>query len=128
MRRRKQKGFTLVELMISISILLILFSMLVIIFKATQESFIKATALQDVIDTSRVIIERMHNEISAAFFDPQGKASLVGLDDISGRLKTNSSGDELFFCTPITELESSDIAEVGYWLRDDGNVIRHYQA
>ncbi len=128
MKSEGQRGFTLVELMISVSIMIILFSMLIVIFKATQESFIKANALQDVINTSRIIIERMHAEISAAFFDEQGKASLVGLDETTGRMKNRSAGDELFFCIPLTELEDSDIAEVGYWLRDDGNLMRHYQA
>jgi hypothetical protein len=118
----------MVELMISVSIMLILFSMLIVIFKATQESFEKASALQDVINTSRIIIERMHDEVSAAFFDQQGRANLVGLDETTGKIKTDSAGDELFFCIPLTELEDSDIAEVGYWLRGDGNLMRHYQA
>lgn len=128
MKMRGRKGFTIVELMISISILLILFAMLAVIFKATQESFSKANALQDVINTSRIIIERMHNEISAAFFDPQGRASLIGADEVTGRLKAGSIADELFFCMPLTESEDSDIAEIGYWLRSDGNLIRHYEA
>jgi hypothetical protein len=118
----------MVELMISLSIMLILFSMLIVIFKATQESFEKASALQDVINTSRIIIERMHDEVSAAFFDQQGRTNLVGLDETTGKIKASSAGDELFFCIPLTELEDSDIVEVGYWLRSDGNLMRHYQA
>jgi hypothetical protein len=98
----------MVELMISVSIMLILFSMLIVIFKATQESFEKAGALQDVINTSRMIIERMHDEVSAAFFDQQGRASLVGLDETTGKIKPASAGDELFFCIPLTELQDSD--------------------
>lgn len=121
-----KKGFTLIELMLSVSILIILFSMLTVIFKATQDSFMQASAWQNVVDTSRSIIERMHNEISAAFFDPQGKTSLVGIDAADAKLKTGSRQDEIFFCMPLTSIESADIVEVGYWEREDGNLMRHY--
>ncbi len=129
MRRRNNKGFTLLELIIAISILVVVLAMVTVIFRATQESFANAMALQKVIDTSRRVIERMHNEISTAFFDEQGRTGLLGIDGETGtRIKTQSDGDEIFFCVPIAQLNTSDIIEVGYWVKDDGNLMRHFDS
>lgn len=122
----KLPGFTLVEMMIALSIFLILMSMLVVVFKATQEGFVRASALQKVFDTSRVIIERMHDEIRATFFDEQGRTSFLGIPAGGTHLKSDSIGDEVFFCIPLSDLPDADIVEIGYWLRKDGNLMRHY--
>lgn len=127
-KRSNQKGFTLAELMIAVSILIILVGMLAVIFRATQESFTQASAMQKVFDTSRNVIGRMHDELSAAFFGPIGRTGLYGVDSGDPKLKTGSVGDEVFFYVPLAELESADICEIGYWLRDDGNLMRHYHS
>ena len=125
--KRKQKGFTLVEVVISLSILVILISMLGTVFKATQDSFRKASSLQNVIDTSREIIQRMKFELGTAFFDMTGKTNLLGVDSAGATIKSGA-GDEIFFYMPIAGLTDAEICEVGYWLRNDGNIMRHYDA
>jgi prepilin-type N-terminal cleavage/methylation domain-containing protein len=123
--RKKNKGFSLAELMISITILVIVSVMVAVIFRSTQSSFMNARAFQHVIDLARTTVTRMQNNIKAMYVDSTGIISLVGIDATGTKIKTNSQADEIFFIVPETANTLGDICEIGYWQRDDGNIMRH---
>ncbi|MBU1862454.1 MAG: type II secretion system GspH family protein [Candidatus Omnitrophica bacterium] len=125
-KKRSLTGFTIVELIIVLSILVILTSMTAVIFRATQKSFTDARAFQHVINLARQAVLRMHDEIKATFIDFSQLANFVGIDETGPQIKGNSQSDEIFFIWPEGGLSSGTICEVGYWQREDGNLMRHY--
>jgi len=56
---RKKKAFTIAEMLIALSILVIISAMVAVIFRATQQSFTNARAFQDVIELARQTIFRI---------------------------------------------------------------------
>ena len=126
-RRGEKRGFTVVEMLIALTLLLIIGSMTALIFRSTQESFINAKAFQHIIDLARQTVMRMHNEIKATFIDSAGKANLVGIDAAGAPLKTDSQEDEIYFIAPDKISREGDICEIGFWQHNDGNIMRHYE-
>lgn len=127
--RKKNSGFTVIELVIALTIFVIVGAMTTIIFRSTQQSFINAKAFQHVIDLARDTVVRMHSEIQGAFIDPSGLCSFVGIDSIEVKIKGSDSGaDEIFFVVPSDGEASGSMCEVGYWQKDsDGNIMRHFE-
>lgn len=126
-QKRSHKGFTVVELLIALMIFVIVGAMTAVIFRATQQSFVKAKAFQHVIDIARQVVMRMHNEIQATFIDASGRPCLVGIDASGTRLKADSVADELFFIAPERGETEGAVSEIGYWQRGDGNFMRHFE-
>ena len=79
-RKRSLTGFTVVELLIALSILIIIGTMTAVIFRSTQQSFINAKAFQHVIDLARRTVIRIHDELQATFIDVSGLVPFVGID------------------------------------------------
>ena len=126
-RKRSLTGFTVVELLIALSILIIIGTMTAVIFRSTQQSFINAKAFQHVIDLARRTVIRIHDELQATFIDVSGLVPFVGIDAGGDYIKVNSQEDEVFFISPDIRSPVGDICEIGYWQRDDGNFMRHYE-
>jgi len=127
LRTKKKRGFTVVEMLIALTLLLIIGSMTAIIFRSTQESFINAKAFQHIIDLARQTVVRMHNEIKATFIDSAGRANLIGIDASGVPLKIDSQEDEIYFIAPDKISREGDICEIGFWQHADGNIMRHYE-
>ena len=125
--KRSLTGFTVVELLIALSILIIIGSMTAVIFRSTQQSFVNAKAFQHVIDLARRTVIRIHDELQATFIDVSGLVPFVGIDATGDYIKTDSQEDEVFFISPDISSPVGDICEIGYWQRSDGNFMRHYE-
>jgi type II secretory pathway pseudopilin PulG len=123
---RNKKGFSVAELIIAFTILIIVTSMVAIIFRSTQRSFLNAKAFQHVIDLARQTVMRMHSTLQATYVESTGIINFVGIDASGTHIKANSQEDEVFFVLPHSINETTgDINEVGYWQRDDGHIMRH---
>ncbi len=124
---KERAGFTVVELIIALSILIIIGTMTAVIFRSTQQSFINAKAFQHVIDLARQTVIRIHDELQATFIDVSGLVPFVGIDATGERIKADTQEDEIFFITPDISSPVGDICEIGYWQRNDGNFMRHFE-
>jgi type II secretory pathway pseudopilin PulG len=124
-KKHKNRGFSVAELLIALSILIIVSAMVAVIFRSTQQSFLDAKAFQHVIDLARQTVMRMQNNLKATFVETTGIINFVGIDASQSRFKPNSAEDEVFFILPDEGSQAGDIHEIGYWQRDDGNIMRH---
>jgi len=125
--KHMNKGFTIIELLIALSIFIIVSIMTAVIFRSTQQSFTNARAFQHVLDLARQTVVRMHSEIKATFIAESQLISFLGIDAAGSHLKAASQEDELFFIWPDKGASTGDICEVGYWQRNDGHLMRHYE-
>ena len=121
----RKKGFTIIEVLISLAILAIVGVMVGVIFRATQKSFLDSKAFQHVLDLARESVVRMTSEIQETYVDSRGIVNFVGVDSNASITKLNSSGDEVFFVIPFAGSGSGDISEAGFWQRNDGMLMRH---
>lgn len=121
----KKKGFTVVELVIAIAILVIVGAMTSVIFRATQQSFINAKAFQHIVSLARQTVARMHNEIQSMYIGQSGLVQLVGIDEGGTHFKVDAEADALYFAAPDNSQREGEVVEIGYWQRDDGNIMRH---
>ncbi len=129
MRKKKNnKGFSLAELLIALTILVIVSSMVAVIFRSTQQSFMNAKAFQHVIDLARQTVMRMHTNLKATYVETTGIINFVGVDASGATFKANTQADEVFFIVPDGASPNGDICEIGYWQRDDGHVMRHFES
>jgi type II secretory pathway pseudopilin PulG len=124
-KKRSDHGFSVAELVISIAILVIISTMVAVIFRSTQQSFVKAKAFQQMIDLARQTVMRMQNDLKATFIERTGMIHFVGIDASQAKIKPDSHADEIFFIVPLGGTMGGDICESGYWQRADGNIMRH---
>jgi len=123
--QKKNKGFSVAELIIAFTILVIVSSMVAVIFRSTQQSFLNAKAFQHVIDLARQTVMRIHNNLQATYVESTGIINFVGIDAAGTQIKLNSESDEVFFVLPDSVNATGDICEIGYWQRNDGHIMRH---
>ncbi len=124
----KNKGFTIMEVLIALAILVIIGAMTAVIFKGTQKSYMRSKSFQHVLSLARDSLDVMRSEIESAFVDTRGVIRFLGVDSGNGNIKAGSTGDEIFFCAPDGSSETGGIAEIGFWQRSDGMLMRHYDA
>lgn len=122
--------------MIEILVVAVIFSILVTsiftVFKGALDSWRKAEAILDMYQNARFALDMMEREISSAYLyqDSSNTTYWTKFEGyLSGAgLKTDSKGDEIFFVAPIAgNLGGQDLCEVGYWLRNDNRLMRHYE-
>lgn len=128
----KGSGFTLIEVLITAIIFSIVVASLFTVFKSGLDSWHKAETLLDIYNNARVTLDLLEREVSSAFLYQGGTdtnywTKLLGTTSGS-RIKTNSTADEIFFVAPIEgNPGKQDLCEVGYWLRNDNCLMRHYE-
>ncbi len=125
-KNERNTGFTIIELMIALMILVIVAGMTGVIFRATQKSFLNARAFQHVLNVARLTTMRIQNELKGTFVRSSGIINFVGIDSAGTKIKSNSASDEVFFIMPLQD-GAGDISEVGYWQHTDGNIMRHFE-
>lgn len=113
----KKWGFTLIEILIALSILVIVVVSSYTVLRGIADSWLKGEARTERYKNARVILGIMSREISQAMVNLQPVYCL-------------GYADKVFFIFPIGRSEAqSDLVEVGYWLRTTDNaLVRHYQA
>lgn len=129
---RKGPGFTLIEVLIVTIIFSIVVAGLFTVFKSGLDSWHRAETLLDVYNNARVTLDLLEREVSSAFLYQDGTNTNYWtkfLGTTSGsRIKTNSAADEIFFVAPVEgNPGKQDLCEVGYWLRNDNCLMRHYE-
>jgi len=130
-------AFTLIEIMITTAVLALLITGIYTIFKGGTDSWTKGNVRMERYQNARAILEMMSREISCAMVNEARKIYMLGVDESESKVKgTRSTKDELFFVAPLypkSDLEESgnttksDMCELGYWVKDDTELMRHYR-
>ena len=124
-------GFTLIEVMITTAVLALLITGIYSIFKGGTDAWTKGNVRMERYQNARAVLEMMSREISCAMVNEARKIYMLGINDAG--FKEDSSGDELYFVAPTHSTSSlgageSDMCELGYWVRLDTEIMRHYIA
>ncbi len=123
----KKNAFTLIEILIALSILAIVVVSSYTVLRGIADSWLKGESRTERYKNARVILDIMSREISQAIVCPapvhRGGVNLQPVYCLG-------QGDKVFFVYPVGRSEDkSDLVEVGYWLRTtDNTLVRHYQA
>jgi len=123
MVRMKRKGFTLLEVLLTLAILGVIFSLLYMTFHQSMMVMANTEVRADVIQRGRLILERMALELKGSFIPAQERRSKVFGYGLVGRSTKEGEDflDHLNFTTLLlpqgTPLEGGkEIYEVGYFL------------
>ncbi len=120
----KAKGLTLVELLVTMSILIIIILILYAAFNTALRGWRKSDNMLQAAEIARVVLERMSREISSAMVkEPKNQFYCLGFDSAApSGFRTNSIGDEFYFIGPLKSGndDGSDLCEAGYWLNGQG--------
>ena len=128
----------MIVLIFTLVIVAVIFSILVTsiftVFKGSLDSWRKAETILDMYQNARFALDMMEREISTAYLY-QDSANTAYWTKFEGYLagaglKTNSKAAtrEIFFVAPIAANPGrQDLCEVGYWLRDDNRLMRHFE-
>lgn len=127
---RGMLGFTLIEIMITTVVLSLLITGIYAIFKGGTDSWTKGNVRMERYQNARAILGMMSREISCAMVNEARKIYMLGINDDG--FQTDSTRDELFFIAPVYPEpgkgggSQSDMCELGYWIRGDTEIMRHY--
>lgn len=127
--RSSQKGFTLLELLVAISILSVILGVIYSSFFSASKTTRLLESDEDVYQTARSLLGLLSRELRSLYYYPSGatKAGLTGVDsEIDGH-----PGDSIYFLTTSYLRKGSDsregeMAEIGYFLDvDTGTDAKH---
>ena len=121
---KKEKGFTLVEILIAVSLVSVIFSFVFGVLTSNLEASQNAESRMEISHTGRFFIGRITGDLMAASLMPNsGIGSFTGKD----LYRDGKSKDELFFTaftrSYLTLLPPVDQSEIGYYfeLLEDGS-------
>ncbi|MBU0633973.1 MAG: type II secretion system GspH family protein [Candidatus Omnitrophica bacterium] len=125
-KRYRQTGITLIEILVSMSILAILVFILYSAFSVSLRGWKKSDNILQAAGIARVILERIEREISSAFIKTAStEFYCVGFDkNTPSGWRTDSIDGEFYFIAPLNpgDTSQSDFCEVGYWLDGQGTL------
>ena len=130
--RKNTSGLTLVEILVVAVIFSILVTSLFTVFRGGLDSWRKAETILDMYQNARFALDMMEREISTAYLY-QGSVNTAYWTKLEGYLtgaglKTDSIANEIFFVAPIAgNPGKQDLCEIGYWLRNDNRLMRHFE-
>ncbi len=130
----KRNGLTLIELLVTMSILALLILILYSVFNISLRGWKKSDSVLEASTIARVVIERMSREISGAIIDGGNNFYCLGFDQAApSTWHADNQADEFYFIAPINpgDSEYSDLCEVGYWLgldNDGKKVLKRFYA
>ncbi len=109
-----RRGFTLIEILVAMAILVIVIASTLAIFRASTASWRKGEMRAQRYQQARFILERMSREIASIL-----PASLAGPYCLG-------TGDKFYFISSLSDAPVS-LIEVGYWLDEDAcELMRSY--
>ncbi len=119
-----KKGFTLVELLIAITVLSIIMSVVYKSFTASTEGIKRAEVVDDINSTARVIFLKLMDDINSAYFDQYNKNSKNNkFDGVSKRDKElpqdSLSLISLSNLRMTRDAKETDLHEIGYYLKEE---------
>ncbi len=119
----KKNGFTLLEILMTMAILSVVFSLLYMTFNQSMMVMAGASDRAEVIQEGRLILERMGAELKGSFIPPPGNRPPVFLYGLIGRSSKEGEyfRDQLDFTSlapPFADSQSGEgeILEIGYFL------------
>lgn len=128
-------GLTLVEILVVAVIFTIVILSLFTVLKSAIDSWRKSETLLDMYQNARLAIGVMKNEIpQSKLYQESGKTEYWTKFEgnnggTAGIIKGAASiADEVFFVSPVAGNPGhQDLCEVGYWLRNDNCLMRHFE-
>ena len=107
-------GFTLLELLIAMTILVVILTSTYTLFRSASGAFSKGEVRSELYQQVRIIFGVAERDIASALPVPGKDHYFQG------------SEDRLFFVCPVAEQDKADLREVGYWLSNsDRTLMRH---
>jgi len=115
-------GFTLVEILLAVALLSIIMTVMYSAFHTMGRVMRRTEQTKDTYQGARLILSRMRQDLSCAYFSPERKNFIFRGEDLSGR---SGDADELTFVTAGhvisgRDAAEGDLAEVSYYL-DENN-------
>ena len=127
-RRSGARGFTLLEMLVALSLLGMLVAASVTVFRGIAQSWQRGETRSLRYQNARAIFDIVSRELSSTL-PPDRHAPFLGLGPSDPPLKTGATGPSLFFVTLVPAAADADIVEIGYWLRaQDHMLMRHLDA
>ena len=117
-RSSKTAGFTLLEIVISITILVVILAIIYETFNSSMKAYTAVTSRGDVYGQARLVLSRMSEEIGSIYFSSDNpNTGLLGED----RDEDDLPSDSLHFTTLshvrwMKDSRESELCEVGYYL------------
>lgn len=130
--KKNKAGLTLIEILVVAVIFSILVAAIFTVFKGSLDSWHKAETILDMYQNARFALDLMERDISTALLY-QGSSNTSYWTKFEGYAsgtgpKTGSISDEIFFVAPVPDNPGKqDLCEIGYWLRNDNHLMRHYE-
>ncbi|MBI5182567.1 MAG: prepilin-type N-terminal cleavage/methylation domain-containing protein [Nitrospirae bacterium] len=118
-REDQNKGFTIIELLIAIAILLIIMTVVYKGFTASTDGVRRAEAVDNVNSTARIIFLRMMDDISTAYL-PDKNAIFVGEAKRNEKfprdtINLTSLSNQII----VKDAKESELHEIGYFVKED---------
>lgn len=129
LKKKKQSGFTLLEVLISMMILGFLTVSIFTIFSQTINAWSKAAQDMRKYANIQAFFDRISIELTAATINSWGTIYAVGYPSGVGCPQTTTQ-DAMFFVCNVSDAmgnQSGELAEIGYWLDPAGNIKRYYK-
>jgi len=119
--RRAERGFTLVEIMLAVSLLSIIVTVMYSAFHTIGRIMRKTEQTKNTYQSARLIMSRMRQDVCCAHFSPQRKNFIFKGEDM---LEADGDADALTFVTAAHVISGRDVpegdwAEVSYYLDED---------
>lgn len=123
-----RRGFTLVELMVSIAVLAVLVMMLTSAFNAASRAWVSGEGNSERQRSARALADFISAELQGALIPVEAKSVADGgnlqfvINPTTGGMDQYSNADSIFWQAPLaTESSYGDVAEVGYFVKWDMN-------
>jgi general secretion pathway protein J len=119
-----KRGFTLLEVLIAMTILAIVLVIAYRVFSSSYAALHRVDPQRDPFQTARVILDRMAEELQSAYYRPGlSYTGFLGEDDIQG----DAPGDSLIFSSlanfywikSVEGINESDFLKIAYLLVED---------
>lgn len=117
-RENQNKGFTIIELLIAITILLIIMTVVYQGFTVSTDGVRRAEAVDNLNDTARIIFLRLTDDINTAYL-PDKNAIFVGEAKRDGKyprdtINLTSLSNQII----VKDAKESELHEIGYFLKE----------
>ena len=108
----REKGFTLVEILIALAILAVIVTSTFVIFRSSSNSWQKGEKRSERYHNARVAIGKMSTEISQAVVNENKLSKFIGNNEEVGFVSFVSTAEGIF-----------ELVEIEYWLDKDGRFL-----
>ena len=116
--KRREGGFTLLELLVSVGLLALLVLSLSLIFANGLKVLHMGYDRAEMYSNARKVLDQMLREIPSAICDGTNGYPFIGRATGSPMRGAESIGPELYFVGQVPGAGNTNVVELGYWLRN----------